>query len=167
VFLGVAWLLEPEKTREIFCEFKEFYWLISVFVSLIGVAIYAVHQNAVVRVLFLFIVLIQRLKKRDFPAELKEESPNVVIRRIEEERWLRRSSGNSGVKMIQSTLDSWASLMNFLYCSSYSLMVLPLFIKKNSYWKLTFFSGLFLFLVAFQSDYRITWREILMIKKCP
>ena len=112
VFLGVAWLLEPVEARKIFCKFNEFYWLISVFVSLIGVAIYAVHQNAVVRVLFLIIVYIQRRIEGDYPEELRNKPLGVVMRRIEEERWLRRASGNSDVQMIQRTIDSWASLMN-------------------------------------------------------
>ena len=169
VFLGIAWLLEPEEARKIFCKFKEFYWLTSVFVSLIGVAIYAVHQNTVVRFLFWFIVSILKIPRQTkCPEDLREKPTFKVMQRIEEERWLRRASGNSGVKMIQRTIDSWASLMNFLYCSSYSLVVLPLFIGKNSCWKEELLlSSVILFIVALLSDFRITLREVWMIKKYP
>ncbi len=168
VLLGVAWLLKPDMVARVYCELQRFPWIPPVLVSLIGVAIYAVHQNVIVRFLFWLVVLIQIYWKADeYPTALRRQPTPVVMRTIETERWLRRS-GNQNIRMIQSTLDSWASLMNFLYCSSYSLLALPLVIEDNSCWKVPLlFTGFSLFIVAVWSDWRITLREAWMMCKYP
>lgn len=91
--------------------------------------------------------------------------------KLEYQRWLRRESDDKRVQSIQKELDKWAAMLNFTYCLSYTMILIPLgsywFSVKLSEWSCrVFWIGWVVLLIGLFSDWRITEKEIKISDEC-
>jgi len=91
---------------------------------------------------------------------------------LDRERWLRRSSDDPQVKGVQEELDRWSAMINFLYCSGYSMIFLPLIIERIQQItlesrNLTMLLGFGLLVCAWISDFRETRHEFWALEEYP
>jgi|GEM_PF-1853957 len=155
-----------------------FFPLVLLIAILTGLAIYALHTGAIVRLFWLFIVFFLTLRMNNN----RERLTNIlgtsraldVMFRLDAQRLLRRASDDkSEGKSIQNEIDKWASMLNFLYCSSYSMILVPVYFFGFRFWnfqgnvKLIFYAGLFVLGCALVSEYMITNREIWAVERYP
>jgi hypothetical protein len=90
---------------------------------------------------------------------------------IDDQRWRRRGSGDKRIQAIQRELDMWGAMLNFLYCSGYTIIVVTLV----AYWivgDVNHFSamlglGLMLSVCGMVTDIRATLRELRIIDDYP
>jgi hypothetical protein len=139
------------------------------FALIIGPLIYALHANAIIRIIYLTVA-----KMWIFFSERAREkykiSKNIRMRdktfEIDSERWKRRGNKDDEVISVQHELDKWADMLNYMYCSSYCLIFIPLYVKIarpisvcNCYWQLIL-SGSIVLIACLYSEKRLIERDI-------
>jgi len=153
-------------------------WPAVLLAALLGVMVYSIHTSIIVRVIWFVIVLFHRILpwswwiperfQRDFQTKM---STGRVMFDLDTERWQRRASDDREVKAVQGELNKWAAMLNYLYCSSYPAILLPILLKCNGVakgnWCLVLGVGIMLLLCAVISDWRITLREFWAADKYP
>jgi len=150
---------------EPFCGISEklYPWAVVIGAILLGIAIYAVNSAVLVPVIWWrFFVWQYRVRRYPWiPSEYKNYPVSDLMYNLVTQRWLRRASKNRNVKCIQNELDKWSAMLNYLYCSSYPIIVVAICLKiQESKFTLKFWIillvGLFLLFCALISDCRIT-----------
>ena len=149
-------------------------WAIIVLAALIGVTIYSLHTAVIVQVLG-WVVIKLHLWKKDHSFVPDNYSTLTVFQvsfNLDTERWVRRWSRDERVRNLQMELDKWSAMLNFLYCSSYLLMLIPLYVmvsesKPISNWWHLFCIGVFMLFLAIISSFRIINRQFWMVKTYP
>lgn len=88
-----------------------------------------------------------------------------IMWELDTQRWKRRASDDEEIKSVQKELDKWGAFLNFLYCSSYATILVPIFIRwfrseqtQGYWWKVSVF-GSFILIFALISEWRETNRE--------
>lgn len=149
-------------------------WAIMVLAALIGVTIYSLHTAVIVQVLGWAVIKFHLWKKHHpfVPDNYSTLSVFRVSFNLDTERWLRRSSRDERVRNLQMELDKWSAMLNFLYCSSYLLIVIPLYLvdsqsKPISNWWHLFCIGVFMLFFAIISSFRIINRQFWIVKTYP
>jgi hypothetical protein len=142
-------------------------WSVIIAFSLIGILIYAIHQNLVVRITNLAIVYfhlkVDKFEKKSGPEELKV---NRVIIDLDNERWIRRYSDDKRTAAVQAALNGWAAMLNLLYCTSYVMILIPIYVsviypdEVSKYWWHILVLGILLLIIALASDWRLVYREL-------
>jgi hypothetical protein len=180
----VVWAIKPESFPAILPEpcsdfsqsYAIFFPLILLIAVLIGLTIYALNTGAIVRILWFLIypfTIWRAFRRQILRNRLRTITPWGVIFGLDSQRLLRRASPEEEVKSIQMEIDKWASMLNFLYCSSYFMIGVPLYFYGFSIFhsptkgRLIVFVGLFVLVCALISEYRITNREIWAVEKYP
>lgn len=155
---------------------------------LIGMFLYALHTNVIVRVIFWPLILrSQESLSGEFSAGQRIAGSLRKIREImlklDERRWERRYSvctksdcakSDHAISALtrnkQHECDKWASQVKFLFCSSYSFILIPVVTPivhilyaqpVSDFPACVFLFGLFLLECALYSDYKLTERELL------
>lgn len=132
---------------------------------LLGPIIYGLHTAALVRVLWFLIVFLHKDKIH--------KSTWNAMKELDFQRWLRRASEDSEVRLLQAEMDKWGSMLNFLYCLSYSMILIPLVTKwfkpclMSSNWTYIVLGGCFVLIATLISENRCTHREIDLKTKYP
>lgn len=130
--------------------------------ALAGCAIYGIH-TAVMIPLFWGAILFVKLRSNSGEEMMRQDI----------QRWLRRTGKNAEAKAVQDQLDRWSALQHYLYCSSYSMIAIPLFFKWNRGERLTTLAtsilvlGVVTLCSAIFSEHRLTDRERLLTQKFP
>lgn len=149
-------------------------WAIVVAAALAGVLVYSVHTGAIVHGVALLIIPLHKryLKYPEISEHRSKRSVNVMFD-LDTERWLRRCSRYEEVRNIQDELDKWAAMLNFLYCSSYLMILIPLYFrfshpsKVSCYWWHLSCLGALMLLFALISSFRIITRQFWALKRYP
>jgi hypothetical protein len=150
------------------------YGAILVGASLAGFFIYSIHTGFLVRPLWCLIVLLHKKCKHleclnecsQLYEEDKEESAWKIMWELDTQRWKRRGSGDKKIKAVQRELDKWSELLNFLYCSGYATIFVPILIKcfrsehTEEYWLKVAAFGVVILVFALISEWRETNREL-------
>ena len=150
-------------------------WTVVLAAALVGVLVYSVHTGATVHgFAFLIIFLYKRyLKYPGVPDEYQSKRSINVMFDLDTERWLLRNSPDKKVQGIQSELDSWSAMLNFLYCSSYLIVLIPLYLRFSypseisCYWWHLFCLGVLTLIFALISSFRIITRQFWAVKTYP
>lgn len=120
-------------------------------------AIYGVHTGAVLRLLWFPVVW---LHKRKWPGAILRE-----MSELDNQRWLRRA-GDQEAKEMQAEMDKWSAMLNFMYCLSYTMVLIPLAAKMIEHWsvsseaRIVLGGGLVVLSATLASEWRITGKEI-------
>ncbi|HQU83103.1 MAG TPA: hypothetical protein PKY59_08270 [Pyrinomonadaceae bacterium] len=151
-FIGLLILLIAEiPTSEKLNEFvKSFPWAFLVIAIIIGLTMYSIHHTVLD-------ALFNRLS-------IKFNGRKDNLYQLKKARRKRRASN----EIRQKDMDSTFSLLNYLYCSSYLFIIIPLFTKMLGVWQNQLIkwwyvlgTGVFLLLVTFYGDFCITKEEFL------
>ena len=149
-------------------------WAIVVAAALAGVLVYSVHTGAIVHgVALLIIPLHKRYLKYPEVSEYRSKQSLNVMFDLDSERWLRRCSPHEEVRKIQGELDKWAAMLNFLYCSSYLMILIPSYLRfsypsmVSCYWWHLSCLGVLMLLFALISSFRIITRQFWALKTYP
>ena len=135
---------------------------------LIGVLLYAVHTNFFSSLFWYRIIVFLLNRRWRLDEELGvNQCPRNTMKHLDFRRWQRRGDENNKIKSIQKDMDKWGALLNFLYCSSYAGIInfCIAFWGENQTCngaKLDLYIGIFLFLCAVTSEYRLTDYEIVL-----
>jgi len=162
---------------DFFHPYNVFFPLILLTAVLTGLAIYALHTGAIVRLFWSLMVFSYTIRRPNNSEILTNRLGTIkaweIIFQLDSQRLLRRASPDKEVETIQIAIDKWASMLNFLYCSFYSMFLVPLYF----YWfrncdfqgnlRLIFFAGLFVLVCALISECRIINRELWAVEKYP
>lgn len=149
-------------------------WMVVLSAALAGVGLYSVHTGVILRLVFWRAVVALLIKCSPWlqPSD-RSKSAREVMFHLDTERWSRRASADREVVIIQGELDRWASLVNFLYCSGYALIVAPLIAlergstSESHYWLVCLLGGLLLLVFACISNYGMTDRALWAATKYP
>jgi len=150
-------------------------WAVPVGAGLVGIFVYAVHKGVVARLLWALVVWshnrapLNRLSKLELLKKvLGEKVPQrtwAMMWDLDSQRWKRRASSDDEVKSVQRELDTWSELLNFLYCSAYITIVVPILVRilhtaqaKEYWWTVSCF-GCLIMVFALISDWRESNRE--------
>lgn len=110
--------------------------------------------------------------------DLKTERTLNILFALVSQTYLRKNSADESVRRIQHDMETRFALLTFLYCSFYSLVFIPLafFIFKKSFTGhfistdrcyLSIFAGLLVLIAAINFNFRITRREMWVVKHYP
>ena len=137
---------------------------------LLGPTIYGVHTGALLRLLWLPIMI--RFHKKQ-----TKMSPKDTIVHLDEQRWLRRASKVDEVISIQGEMNKWGAMLNFLYCLSYMMILIPvgakliqlyhISLKVSWNWIIILIGGCVVLAAALVSEHRILWWEIKLARRYP
>lgn len=133
---------------------------------LLGPTIYGVHTGALVRLIWFPIIC--RLRKKEKQALIR-----TMMSKLDDQRWLRRASKDNEIQSIQREMNKWAAMLNFLYCLSYTMILIPVAAKisqpssESSNWLFILLGGLGILAAAFVSDYHICGKEIRLSEQYP
>ena len=179
-------ILYPEYLS--FATTKEIYFMVA---PLLGFFLYFVHTCFIYRfILFfttIFVVILNKLEKSSWKCleqidRLADDDsyrlPRLFIipkqiHLLDTQRWRRRGSGVSEVKSVQKELDKWYAMINFLFCSSYAMILIPLWFRYKekiplcSNQKLSVWIGSILLLLAFITDIRAVNKQFWACKTYP
>ncbi|WAC08902.1 MAG: hypothetical protein OS130_06895 [Thermodesulfobacteriota bacterium] len=154
-----------------------FFTLVLLIAILTGLAIYALHTGSIVRFFGFLIVFSYTIRRADNREKLTKRLGTIraweVIFQLDSQRLLRRAAPDKEVGSIQIEIDKWASMLNFLYCSSYFMIIVPLYFcwfRNCSFQgnlRLIFYAGLFVLVCSLISECRITNREIWAVDRYP
>jgi len=147
--------------------------LVIVAAALSGISIYAVHTGVLVQLMW-YRGIVKLYKMRCHPWIPEEHTRGRVrdlMYNLATQRWLRRASQQPDTQALQREMDKWAAMLNFLYCSSYPVILVAICVFKESgpgpkFWSVLGM-GMFLLLCALISDYRLTGREFRTWKERP
>jgi len=151
-------------------------WVIIAGAALAGVIIYSMHTGSIVRLWAIIIIFLHVKWPRSGSfsknsKKLQGKSLSRLMFDLDTERWKRRASKDRVAKQIQKEMDTWANMLNFLYCSSYYVAVIPLCLRwlqpalTQPYWGYVSILGVVMFFSALYSSYRIINREFWALKK--
>ncbi|MCF7982492.1 MAG: hypothetical protein K9K86_10940 [Pseudomonadales bacterium] len=132
---------------------------------LLGPTIYGVHSGALVRLFWYPITCLLHKKKLAVIFKTMSE--------LDDQRWLRRASEEHEVLSIQREMDRWAAMLNFLYCLSYTMILIPATAKisqrcsASSNWLIILLGGFVVLAAAIVSDYQICGKEIRLSDQYP
>ena len=136
---------------------------------LLGVAIYGVHTGAVIRLLWVPLIIF-------FYKIFHWQNPLLAYKtmfQLDEQRWLRRVSKGGEIGAIQSQMDHWAAMLNFLYCLSYAMILIPFGDKiyplwcVSSYRDIVLLGGFVVLVAALISEIFIISKEIRLTQQYP
>jgi len=150
-------------------------WVNIIIAVITGFLIYSIHKSVFAHIFWRIVISLQRhlTKQRWVPDSYRLKSTAQIMFDLDTERWKRRASNDKEVLSIQKELDKWSSMLNFLYCSSYPMILIPLGTKcmcpnfVNPCWLYLFCTGLVVLLFALISECRITIREFWAVKTYP
>ncbi|UCC99534.1 MAG: hypothetical protein JSW66_06545 [Phycisphaerales bacterium] len=150
-------------------------WAIPVAAALTGVFIYAIHVGFLVRPLWWLVVQSHKwryLRRYSRICEKDNKRPTCYIMwDLDTQRWKRRASSNEEIKAVQEELDKWSALLNFLYCSGYATIVVPILVKcfrcrqAEEHWETVSLLGFLVLAFALISEWRETNRELWATKE--
>lgn len=147
--------------------------LILVSVVLSGIIIYAVHTGVLVQLMwYRGIVWVYKIRRHSWiPLQHAGNQVKELMYNLATQRWLRRASQESDTLTLQREMDRWAAMLNFLYCSSYPIILVSIWVFKEyglspKFWYILG-TGIFILLCALISDYRLTGREFRTWKEHP
>jgi len=132
---------------------------------LLGPTIYGIHTGATLRGFWFVVVALH-----------KKAKPGAVLRemcRLDDQRWLRRASQDAEVQYVQSEMDKWATMLNFLYCVGQTMILIPIAAKiygrypLTPDWNLMLFGGCLVLAATLVSEYRITGKEMRLTAEYP
>lgn len=144
---------------------------------LLGFAIYALHTALLLRIWWFPIVCFRQKEWWKCKWICKKCDPIwKEMSRLDYQRWKRRASEEDDeVLSMQKEMDKWAAMQHFLYCLSYSMILIPLWArvyaepnsepKSERVWDFEMsrcailLGGCLVFIVALISEYRITGIE--------
>jgi hypothetical protein len=146
---------------------------VTVLGMLLGIIIYSFHALVLVRLAWfpLTIYLCKRCKKFT-KGNHKNKRVWATMLLLDEQRWLRRVNKGEECAEIQKQMDNWAAMLNFLYCLSYTMILIPIvdvidkfsstcwFINSYRYRNIILFVGVVVLFGALFSEFLITKREI-------
>ena len=82
-------------------------------------------------------------------------------------RLQRRASDDAEVRAVQKGLDKWAAMLNFLYCSSYAMIGIPLLVRwpktevtESAWANFVIGLGCDCLIAALASDHMRVWRDL-------
>ena len=168
VAVGVFLVVFPDAEPFWHGDLATAFWPWLVVACLWGVIIYGLHATLCHLLVSPLFVAWHRRRSKKGKIDRLFEKKGVLETCIELDiqRWQRRHLPDEK-EAFQQELDKWAGLLNFLYCCSYSFLVLPCIANvrhsasDNGSWDLwLFLLGLLLLVVALVSDWRITGREM-------
>lgn len=110
--------------------------------------------------------------------DLKSERTLNILFALVSQTYLRKNSADESVRRIQHDMETRFALLTFLYCSFYSLFLIPLtfFIFRKSFTGhlinidrcyLSMLAGLIVLIAAINFNFRITRREMWVVKHYP
>jgi len=149
-------------------------WTIIVAAALAGILVYSAHTGAIIQGIGLLMIYL----RKSCPSYPKGNGPWPkgavdVLFDLDTERWLRRCSHSEEVRKIQAELDRWAAMLNLLYCSSYLMIFIPLYLrlfhpgKISCYWWHLVCLGALMLFFALVSSFRIITRQFWTLERYP
>lgn len=141
-------------------------WVTLLVAALTGITIYAVHTSIIVRFLWWLVVCFHIRFAHHKWLPPKKKSAKQVMWDLDTARWKRRGMSDPEVSAIQRELNRWAALLNYVYCSSYPLLIIPICVRLaqpsevSAWWPWLSASGALLLFCALFSDNAITKREL-------
>ena len=146
-------------------------WAIVTIAALSGFIIYGVSTSVFNRICWWVITFLYCcvFHKGDISEAEKHKSIIASMFELDTQRWLRRASEEPQVRSIQAQIDKWSAMLNFLYSTSYLMILLPLCLHGLlqysdepclvNKWFLITLLGLFILICALISEYGMTKRE--------
>lgn len=136
---------------------KLFPWMIFVVAVIIGITAYSVHHTLMDTFFNFLSVRINKIFNKD-----KSDDKKINLFKLKRERRSRRANND----LLQKDFDGTFSLLNYLYCSSYLFILIPVFchvldLWQNSHihWWHIAIIGSVLLLLTFFGDILITKEE--------
>ena len=176
-FVGLfVWKVAGEDEGRIFQDAgsdRYVFWAVVAGAALWGLLIYALHMCFVARIIWRPLILRIHLAKDKHPwisNEQRKSAKAGTDRMLLDQsvsRLRRRISEDVETRSVQKGLDRWRAMAGFLYCSSYSMIVIPLLViwpkteVTESVWAdYVVILGVLTLAAALVSDYIETWYEL-------
>lgn len=145
--------------------------IFTLFSSLLGALIYSIHTGVIYRVIYSVIIFLQTRTRLNVhvPEEWKKYCFCKIGFKLDSENWKRSGSENNSIKSVQNRLREWASMVHFLYCTSYSLILLPVIIwikridANNTLW--VYLAGSSVLVFALTSDSVLIKRQFWAVRE--
>jgi hypothetical protein len=148
-------------------------WALAAVAAVCGFLIYAMHVCFVGRVFWRPLILQMHLGKeqhRWISAEQRKAAKaglDGLLLELSVSRLQRRVSDDAEVRAVQEGLDKWAAMLNFLYCSSYAMIVVPLLVMcpktevtESAWADFVIILGVVCLVAALASDHMRVWRDL-------
>jgi len=148
-------------------------WALAAVAAVCGFLIYALHVCFVGRVFWRPLILWMHLGKeqhRWISAEQRKAAKaglDGLLLELSVSRLQRRVSDDAEVRAVQKGLDKWAAMLNFLYCSSYAMIVIPLLVMcpktevtESAWADFVIILGVVCLVAALASDHIRVWRDL-------
>jgi len=148
-------------------------WALAAVAAACGFLIYALHVCFMGRVFWRPLILWMHLSKeqhRWISAEQRKAAKaglDGLLLELSVSRLQRRVSDDAEVRAVQKGLDKWAAMLNFLYCSSYAMIVVPLLVMcpqtevtESAWADFVIILGVVCLVAALASDHMRAWRDL-------
>jgi len=148
-------------------------WVLAAVAAVCGFSIYALHVCSVGRVFWRPLILRMHLGKeqhRWISVEQRKAAKaglDGLLLELSVSRLQRRASDDAEVRAVQKGLDKWAAMLNFLYCSSYAMIAIPLLVMcpktevtESAWADFVIILGVVCLVAALASDHMRVWRDL-------
>jgi len=132
---------------------------------LLGPAIYGVHTGFLLRILWPLVICVILSWRHGWQGANVRET----MRDLDRQRWLRRASKDEEARAMQREMDKWAAMLNYLYCLSYLLILIPLLalllltestdVNRDTA-RAVVFGGIFVLAATFWSEFGMSRKEM-------
>ena len=138
-----------------------------------GLLIYSLHVCVLARVIWRPLIMHLHIIRDKHPwisneqRKLAKAGMDRLLLELSVSRLRRRISEDAETRSVQKGLDRWRGMVSFLYCASYSMIVVPLVVicpkcevEGSALLDHVIILGVVTLIAAWISDYIETWREL-------